>query len=231
MPQLYMIGGPNGAGKTTVALDLLPDRLKCYEYVNADAIAAALSPFAPEATAVQAGRLMLARIKQLAEQQKDFAFETTMASRTFVSLLEQCKAQGYQINLIYIWLQTSELAVERVKERVASGGHSIPRYVILRRYKRSLQNFKNLYMPLADEWSSYDNSLLRVLLMSKPTALQKRIELGVHRGVARALAEHKRLGHSIAVLKDGKVVKIPPEEIQVDESLLNRNFIPPELKK
>jgi len=96
MSQLYMIGGPNGAGKTTVSLSLLPELLSCYEYVNADAIAAALSPFAPETTAIQAGRLMLQKINQLAAQKKDFAYETTMASKTFAPFLKRCKENGYQ---------------------------------------------------------------------------------------------------------------------------------------
>jgi predicted ABC-type ATPase len=125
MPSLYIIGGPNGAGKTTVALSLLPNLLGIFEYVNADAIAAGLSPLNPKSMAIQAGRLMLARIKQLAASSTDFAFETTLAARTFVPFLKRCKSQGYTINLIYFWLQSPDLAVERVARRVASGGHSI----------------------------------------------------------------------------------------------------------
>lgn len=157
--QLYMIGGPNGAGKTTVSLSLLPELLHCHEYVNADAIASALSPFAPESTAMQAGRLMLQRIHQLAEQEKDFAFETTMASRSFAPFLQQCKLQGYQINLLFIWLQDPKLALARVHDRVREGGHNIPDEIVLRRFDRSISNFLNLYMPIADQWFLYDNSI------------------------------------------------------------------------
>jgi predicted ABC-type ATPase len=159
MPQLYMIGGPNGAGKTTSAIRLLPSLLQCQEYVNADAIAAGLSPFAPDSTAIQAGRLMLKRIQELAAHERDFSFETTMASRTFAPFLSLCKTQGYQINLLYLWLQSPDLAVARVKERVENGGHNNPVETILRRYRRSINNFLNLYIPLADDWVLYDNSL------------------------------------------------------------------------
>ncbi|MBS0359159.1 MAG: zeta toxin family protein, partial [Proteobacteria bacterium] len=158
MPELYMIGGANGSGKTTVSMSLLPKLLDCYEYVNADSIAAALSPFAPEATAIQAGRLMLDRIHHLTEQKKDFAFETTMSSRTFVPFLKKAKQNGYQINLLFMWLQNPSLAINRVSNRVRDGGHNIPEKIIIRRYKRSLNNFLNLYLPLADEWALYDNS-------------------------------------------------------------------------
>src|SRR3990167_8760001 len=158
MPQLYMIGGPNGAGKTTVSKTLLSELLNCYEYVNADAIAAALSPFAPETTALQAGRLMLERIHQLAEQKKDFAFETTMASRSFAPFIKQCQQQDYQIVLLYIWLEDPNLAVVRGHDRVRDGGHSIPDNVVLRRYKRTINNFLNIYTRLADRWLLYDNS-------------------------------------------------------------------------
>jgi len=158
MPQLYMIGGPNGAGKTTVSMTLLPELLNCHEYVNADTIAAALSPFAPETIAIQAGRLMLQRIHQLADQGKDFAFETTISSRSFAPFLKQCQQRGYKIILLYVWLEDDKLAVARVHERVQNGGHSIPDHVVLRRYKRSIDNFLNIYALLANRWLLYDNS-------------------------------------------------------------------------
>lgn len=159
MQQLFMIGGPNGAGKTTSALSLLPQILDCDEYVNADSIAAALSPFHPEATAIQAGRLMLDRIHSLAEQKRNFAFETTMASRSFEPFLKHCKEQGYKINLLYLWLESPELAVKRVAFRVKNGGHDVPEETIRRRYHRGLNNFLNLYVPLADDWFLCNNSL------------------------------------------------------------------------
>jgi predicted ABC-type ATPase len=158
VPDLYLIGGPNGAGKTTVALTLLPNFLACYEYVNADAIAAGLSPFKPESVALQAGRLMLERLRSLSGAGVDFAFETTLASRTFVAFLMACREQGYTINLLYIWLESAELAVQRVAARVRGGGHSIPEATIRRRYELGRRNFVQLYMPLADLWKVYDNS-------------------------------------------------------------------------
>lgn len=153
-----MIAGPNGAGKTTASMDLLPDILRCEEYVNADAIAAGLSPFKVEEVAFVAGRLMLQRIHQLAKLGVDFAFETTGASRSFVKFLSDCKQSGYIVNLLYLWLENPELALERVATRVAKGGHNIPELIIKRRYKTGLSNLFTLYMPIADKWTLYDNS-------------------------------------------------------------------------
>jgi len=158
MPRIFMISGPNGAGKTTTAMALMPDLLECEEYVNADAIAAGLSPFKPEATAIQAGRLMLLRIRELAKKKKDFAFETTMASRSFLPFLQQCKAEGYSVHLLFLWLHSPQLALKRVASRVLNGGHHVPDEFVERRYKSGLDNFFNLYIPIADTWLLYDNS-------------------------------------------------------------------------
>lgn len=158
MPNLYVIGGANGSGKTTVSLSLLPNLLGVFEYVNADAIAAGLSPLNPESMAIQSGRLMLERLASLANSGADFAFETTLAARTFAPFLRDCKAKGYSISLIYFWLQSPDLAVERVARRVASGGHSIPEGAIRRRHERGRRNLSELYLPLCDSWIVYDNS-------------------------------------------------------------------------
>ncbi len=158
MPNVYVIGGANGSGKTTVARILLPNFLDVFEYVNADQIAAGLSPFNPESVAIQAGRLMLDRLDTLVKERADFAFETTLAARNFARFLRKCKAYGYTINLIYFWLQTPELAIERVTRRVESGGHNIPLEVIRRRYERGQRNLTQLYLPLCDTWIIYDNS-------------------------------------------------------------------------
>jgi predicted ABC-type ATPase len=158
MPNLYVIGGANGSGKTTVALSLLPNVLGVFEYVNADAIAAGLSPLNPESMAIRAGRLMVERLQTLAEEGADFAFETTLAARTFAPFLRDCQGKGYTISLIYLWLPSPDLAVERVARRVASGGHSIPEEVIRRRYQRGQKNLVNLYLPLCDGWTVYENS-------------------------------------------------------------------------
>jgi predicted ABC-type ATPase len=143
--------------------------------VNADAIAVGLSPFNPKSMAIQAGRLMLARIRQLAASGADFAFETTLAARTFVPFLKLCKSQDYTINLIYFWLQSPDLAVERVARRVASGGHSIPEVDIRRRYQRSCQNLLDLYLPLCDSWIVYNNSDMVFRLIAEHSSNQQPI--------------------------------------------------------
>lgn len=169
MPSLYIVGGANGSGKTTVAMSLLPNLLDCYEYVNADIIAAGLSQFNPESVALEAGRLMLQRLRVLSDSGRDFAFETTLAARTFAPYASDCKAKGYTINLMYFWLQSPDLAVERVARRVASGGHSIPEDVIRRRYERGRKNLISLYLPLCDSWTIFNNT------SSSPTLIAERI--------------------------------------------------------
>jgi predicted ABC-type ATPase len=159
MPSLFVIGGANGSGKTTLALTLLPRFLQVFEYVNADAIASGLSPLNPESMAMQSGRLMLERLETLVGAGVDFAFETTLAARTFARFIEGCKTRGYTINLIYLWLPSADLAVARVAKRVASGGHNIPVEVVHRRYERGLKNLTELYLPIADGWMIFDNSV------------------------------------------------------------------------
>jgi predicted ABC-type ATPase len=166
MPVIYVIGGCNGAGKTTSALNILP-RLSITEFVNADTIAANLSPENPESAAMQAGRLTLERLRVLADVRADFAFETTLSARTFAPFLRQCQAKGYLVSLIFFWLQNVELAVERVAQRVASGGHSIPEADIRRRYERGKRNLTELYLPLCHDWLVYDNSSLESSLIAE----------------------------------------------------------------
>lgn len=165
MPDLYVIGGANGSGKTTAAREILPYFLEVLEYVNADEIAAGLSPFNPESVAIQAGRLMLERLQTLVKAEADFAFETTLAARNFARFLRECKTKGYIINLIYFWLQSPELAIARVRRRVESGGHNIPEDTICRRYERGRKNLIDLYLPLCDRWIVYNNSspLLQII--------------------------------------------------------------------
>jgi len=153
-----MIGGPNGAGKTTAAMGLMPSAIDCAEYVNADAIAAGLSPFRPAGVTIEAGRVMLKRIAELARTRRDFAFETTMASRSFVPFLRQCRMRGYRIEVLYVWLRSADLAVERVAQRVSEGGHAVAEVTVRSRYERGLANFAALYAPLADHWALFDNS-------------------------------------------------------------------------
>lgn len=158
MPVLYIIAGPNGAGKTTASYTLLPDMLDCREFVNADEIARGLSPFNPESMAFEAGRIMLQRIEQLIDSKTTFAFETTLSTLSYADMIRRSGEKGYEVVLIFLWLNSPELAVERVRSRVAKGGHNIPEDVIRRRYRKGLKNFVDLFMPLCDIWIMADNS-------------------------------------------------------------------------
>ena len=138
MPSVYIIGGPNGAGKTTLAQTLLPEYLRVADFVNADQIAGGLSAYDPESVAIEAGRAMLRRIHELADAGRDFAFETTLASRFFVGFFNGLRKQGYSVTLIYVWLRSVNLALRRVRHRVELGGHDVPREVVERRYEQGL---------------------------------------------------------------------------------------------
>jgi len=157
-PHISIIAGPNGAGKSTCGPAVLQNNFHISEFVNADTIATGLSAFNPETVAISASRIMLKRIKQLAESKVNFAFETTLASRTFAPWIKNLKKQGYQFTLVYFWLHTPELAIERVAERVRFGGHFVPTETIKRRYQKSIVNFFTFYQPLADHWCFLDNS-------------------------------------------------------------------------
>ena len=157
-PQVIVIAGPNGAGKTTLAPFLLRDTLDVLEYVNADPIALGLSGFDPESVALQAGRVMLNRLRDLGEQRRTYAFESTLAARSYVRRIERLRAEEYRFQLMFLWLRSADLAVERVRERVRAGGHHVAEEVVRRRYGAGLKNFWRLYQPLADAWSVYDNS-------------------------------------------------------------------------
>lgn len=172
MPNLYIIAGCNGAGKTTASYTVLPEILECKEFVNADIIAAGLSPFNAEGVALEAGRIMLTRIHELLTEQADFAFETTLATRSYVSLIKEAKANGYKSVLLYFWLDSPDQAIKRVAKRVAKGGHHIPDDVVIRRYFRGLHNLIHLYTPICDRWVVLDN----MKLVPQPVA--KRDEFG-----------------------------------------------------
>jgi predicted ABC-type ATPase len=156
--KIYIVSGCNGAGKTTASYTILPEILDCKEFVNADEIAKGLSPFQPEKVAFEAGRIMLQRLDDLLLANENFAFETTLASRTFASFINRAKALDYEVTLLFFWLSSKELAANRVKTRVAEGGHNIPVDVIERRYDRGLLNFFELYLPLVNNWMFVDNS-------------------------------------------------------------------------
>ncbi len=158
MPKLFIISGCNGAGKTTASYTILPNMLNCCNFVNADEIARGLSPFDPESASIQAGRIMLARVEELLNEQQDFAIETTLATRTYVNLVKKAQSRGYKVTLLYFWLNMPSLAVERVKLRVESGGHNVSEDSIRRRYDMGIKNLIHLYIPICEYWMIIDNS-------------------------------------------------------------------------
>lgn len=158
MPNLYIIAGCNGAGKTTASFTVLPDMLNCEIFINADEIARGLSPLKPELSSIEAGRLMLKKIKDYIPLQKDFAFETTLSSRTFRNTILKSKKSGYETTLLFFWLNSVELAYERVETRVFEGGHHVPKHIIARRYYAGIKNLFDIYIPVSDYWMIFDNS-------------------------------------------------------------------------
>ena len=234
---------------------MIGGRLDIAEFVNADVIAAGLSAFAPETVALEAGRVMLKHLHELASQGKDFAFETTLASRSFARWLARLRRESdYRFHLAYLWLPSAEMAVGRVAGRIRGGGHAVPPVDIRRRYQRGLANFFSLYSPIADSWAMYDNSSPSAKLIATKEhnraveygdrklwqAIQDSMKLmeqesdyavgvesrlmgvpiseitEVFARVGRdTLARHKALGQSIVVWRDGRVVEIPPEEIDI----------------
>ena len=168
--RLIILAGPNGAGKSTIAKYLLTEKYLIDEFVNADAIAVGLSAFAPEAVSFEAGRIMLRRImlrriNTLLENKSSFAFETTLASKCFLRLIERAQASSYLVTLVYVALPSAQLAKRRVARRVKEGGHSIPENVIERRFYRSMDNLIFRYRKVADEWFAYDNAELRTPML------------------------------------------------------------------
>jgi predicted ABC-type ATPase len=157
-PTLHLIAGPNGAGKTTFAWAFLPTRAECIEFLNADLIAAGLSPFAPANQDVEAGRILLKRVRDLSATLVDFAIETTLSGRTYVRIVKLLQQKGYRVCLYFLWLPDAEWAVARVHNRVVQGGHSIPDETIRRRYIAGLKNLFTLYQEVVDAWWLFDNS-------------------------------------------------------------------------
>ena len=166
---LYIISGCNGAGKTTASFTILPEVIFCKEFVNADEIAKGLSPFRPEKVAFEAGRLMLNRINELLNGAESFAFETTLATKSYKNKIKEAKQKGFNVTLLFFWLQNVELAKERVKIRVTEGGHDIETNVIERRYKNGIKNLFNIYLPITDGALIFDNSLGKHELLAEKT--------------------------------------------------------------
>jgi len=158
MRNLYIIAGPNGAGKTVASYTILPEIFNVKEFVNADEIARGISPFNSDKVGIKAGRLLVHRVRELLKENETFAVETTLATRSYVKLIEKAKKQGYEIILLFMSLNAKELAIKRVKTRVEEGGHNIALEVIQRRFRSGLKNLVDIYIPIVDRWILVDNS-------------------------------------------------------------------------
>lgn len=156
--KIIVIAGPNGAGKTTFARQFLPREADCPTFINADLIAAGLSPFRPQAAELRAGRILLAEIASRVTRRESFAFESTLAGRGYARSIPRWQAAGYHVKIVFLSLPEAELAIARVAARVAQGGHNVPEAAIRRRFKAGLDNFRRIYQPLANAWVLYDNS-------------------------------------------------------------------------
>jgi predicted ABC-type ATPase len=174
-PEIFVLSGPNGAGKSTTAMVLLPEELAVRQFVNADMIAAELSPFSPESSAFEAGRLMLQRIRSLRTLRRTFAFETTLATRSYVTFLRDAQLDGFVVHVIYVWLSSVALAQSRVAARVRQGGHHISPEIVERRYWRGLRNFFSLFVPLVNTWTLFDNSGDEVRMVARGAKDRSRV--------------------------------------------------------
>jgi len=167
--RLYIVAGCNGAGKTTASFSLLPEILDCEVFINADEIARELNPEHVERVAFEAGRMMLEQINERIRNGETFAFETTLAARSYKETILLAQAIGYHVTLIYFWLSSPEMAITRVKKRVEEGGHHIETEVIRRRYTRGLQNLFSIYLPLANETLIFESTTVDVLQIAYAT--------------------------------------------------------------
>ncbi|MBI5770172.1 MAG: hypothetical protein HZA93_20520 [Verrucomicrobia bacterium] len=254
MPNLFVIAGPNGAGKTTYARRFLPEEMRTREFVNADMIAAGLSPFAPAGAAFEAGRIMLKRLRELAVRGEDFAFETTLSGRAYAPLLKAMRAAGYYVRLDFLWIPDLDITRERVQERVAKGGHDIPDDVQQRRFHLGVRNLATLYRPLLNHWKLYDNTRPEPHLVAQeqngffsisdaprlaiieqaasvnfmpehpPTVVQEPVPFiadavtrasmrAMRKAYADAVLENLRFGLPVIQYIDGKVTKVPAEQL------------------
>lgn len=231
-PKVIIIAGPNGAGKTTFAQEFLPQEAGCPVFVNADLIAAGLSPFAPEQAALQAGRLALESIRQHVARRESFAFETTLSGKTYSLRIPQWQRLGYRVELYFLRLTSAEMAVQRVAERVRQGGHSIPEATIRRRFSAGWRLFTEVYQPLVDQWVLYDNAGEVPLLVdwspkhvSEPTPTYARPTTrseadiqgslaAIRRAAQRARQVAQQTGTQLVVMQGGQVVRQPPANAQ-----------------
>ncbi len=165
--RILIIAGPNGAGKTTFAEEFLPKEAGCPRFINADMIAAGLSPFQPEKLAIKAGRLMIRQMEEYIEKKVSFSFETTLSAKRYARLIPQWQKSGYMVKIFFLRLNSPELAIARVSQRVREGGHFVPDEIVIRRFYQGWENYQNLYRPIVNEWSVYDNSTGRLILLEE----------------------------------------------------------------
>lgn len=158
MPRMYIIAGCNGSGKTTASYTVLPEMLECTQFINSDEFAKSFNPFKPEAAAIRASRFMLMKFHYLFDKNMNFGIETTLATKTLLKMAQKAQSVGYEVTIMYIWLRNPDMAVERVKARVATGGHFIDEQTIRRRYYTGLHYFFSEYIPFCDHWLLMDNS-------------------------------------------------------------------------
>ena len=169
MPRMYIISGCNGSGKTTASYTMLPELLDCSEFVNSDEFAKSLAPFHPETAYVTASRYMLKKSHYLFARREDFCIETTLATRSLIKMVRKAQDQGYFVTVLYLWLRSPEIAVQRVAARVEAGGHDVPPDVIRRRYYTGLEYFFDTYAPACDKWMLVDNSDNQFQLIAEGT--------------------------------------------------------------
>ncbi len=203
MPRLYIISGCNGAGKTTASYSLLPEMLNCTQFVNSDEFAKGLSPFNPEKASIQASRYMLMKIRYLLKRYQDFAVETTLATRTLLKTVRMAQEAGYTVTLMYFWLKSPELAVERVHARVEAGGHNIPEETIRRRYQVGIDYFFHYYAPVCERWILADNSQIPFRVIAEGTkdeVISIKDEATYSRIRNTAIAHHKYAEESGEIL-------------------------------
>lgn len=190
---LYIIAGPNGAGKTTASMSILPGVLHCKEFVNADNIARGISPLNPEddIVSIAAGKLMMQRVRVLLEGNENFAIETTLATRSHAALVKEAHDHGFYVVLLFFYLDSPDISVRRVAQRVQEGGHNIPRETIFRRYEKGLQNFNELFKPVVDTWMLYNGSDVEKVLMDAGGDNEE-LRLRIHEGLIEAQHEMLR---------------------------------------
>jgi predicted ABC-type ATPase len=226
--RIVILAGPNGAGKTTFAREFLVREISCPAFVNADLIAAGLSPFDPERMALRAGRLMLELIEEHVARGESFTFETTLAGRNFARAIDQWRSAGYHVALIFLSLPSAELAIQRVAQRVRQGGHAVPDEVVRRRFSRGREHFETLYKPLVGTWMLYDNAGESPILIAAggrreamttdaaPPPFALEVLEALRRARLRAIEIARAANTCLVVWRNGQIVLIPPDELPIE---------------